>query len=265
MIRLLALIPAVFLTACNQVTEGQVHDIVARVGGDNISAEELDYQASRLTGKDAASVLNNAEQRRQLIESMALTLLFAQKQQATMSADQLRQIDLATQAYRRELLAKEYIGNNLSRKVPTQKDVEDYYASHPDRFGGGTDYILKVLSLSDQCAIKPGWLNSSADQPVMPEAEQLDCEKKTSTIRGKFSQLKEVYPSLPDSLIVGQEYWVHSGPMQELLYIESKKEGNPKPLAEVSAEIRKLLAPSFLRKAIQEEQLKFSKEIEYFD
>ncbi len=265
MIRLPALISVFFLASCGQVSDEPVQSIVAKVGNGSISYDELEYQASRLAGKGAVNVLNNSEQRRQLVDSMALTLLFAQKQQEMMSEEELAKIELATQAYRRELLAKEYIERNLPRKVPSQKDVESYYLSHLDQFGGGDKYRLKVISLSDQCAVNPTWLDSPREQSVITDVEKLDCAKKVSSALYSSKQLKGAYPSLPDDLIVGRDYWVRAGGIQEVLHIESKREGSPKPLAEVSSDIRKSLAPSFLREALQEKRLKFSKEIEYLD
>lgn len=265
MIRIPALIAVFFLASCSQVSDEPVQNIVAKVGNGSISYDELEYQASRLAGKDAVNVLNNSEQRRQLIDSMALTLLFAQKQQEMMSEEELAKIELATQAYRRELLAKAYIERNLPRKVPSQKDVESYYLSNIDQFGGGEKYRLKVVSLSDQCVVNPTWLDSPREQSVITDVEKLDCTKKVSSALYSSKQLKGAYPSLPDDLIVGRDYWVRSEGVQKVLHIENRKEGNPKPLAEVSSEIRKSLAPSFLREALQEERLKFSKEIEYLD
>lgn len=256
---------AVFLSGCSDPQTPPVEKKLVRAGDQYIAEGDVQYQLSRFDESTKAAIEKDKGQYRNLLDSMALTRLLAQKQYASMTDDQRDFFDHRVRAYRDEMLAKEYISTQLHHDVPDRKAVEDYYRSHLESFGAVERYKVSIQYLADDCPLKPEWLSGPVSADQYESITKLSCSIKASRKELASDELHRDFPTLPESPPVNSGIWVSTSYGQALIYVEEKNTSSARPLYEVVGEIRKRMAPEYMKRALQAERQKFGKEIEYFD
>jgi|GEM_PF-6171157 len=258
----------IILSGCQQ-DNNSGHDgrseAVARAGKSYITREQVSHQLDRFDDDASMMISENKEQYQRLVESMALTRLMADKQYDSMAPDQKRKIDLSVQAYRDQILAKEYMSGNLSRSVPDRKAVEDYYTKHAEEFGVRNQYSLSKTLVPESCALKKKYLTPELDQKAYNRLLNTQCDFLSVNERKTASELKQQYPELPESLEKDKAYWVNKDGQQMILFVSQVSELPGRALSEVTAEIRKRLAPMYLKQSLKKARAELRKEIEFFE
>ena len=142
---LLVLFSSVFLTACSQKKEEDGAKMVAKVDGNGITEQQLDYALSRIPNiqKDKED-----EARKQLLKKMVDQQILV-KQAIDKKLDQNPVVLQAIDASRRQLLAQAYL-DQLAQQIPkaTDAEVHEFYVKSPNLFSDRRVYKLGEIIIS---------------------------------------------------------------------------------------------------------------------
>jgi len=248
-------------SAGTATTTATTSPVLARVDGAAITQEQLDKAIQRTLGESQAAILGEPG-RRKMLESMVLSRAMALEAEKGMSADQKRGIDIEAAHFREQLLVKAYLRDHASPQPVTQEMVKAYYDEHPERFGASTMRRIEIIASSgnveeatrermfaelESIKTHPDWKAASLALQkrgiaVMFSRGSADDAVLRARLKAAVSALKKGEVS-PVTLIDGRAYIVKVTDTQEV---------PPKPLSEVSGEIRKALLPIQMKKAIDQ-------------
>ena len=257
-------------------TEINAESALVTVNGESISEQDLDAAIIRTVGEMGAFQLDG-KGRKKVLESIVLSKIMAQKQMASYSPEQQREIERQVQAYKTELLAKNYLKENVTAVPVTNKMVEEYYAANPHKFGGKTikQYqVLKgltklqgkvrenLLQRMQQITSQKDWF--AAVNQAKKEGLQLEFSTGVSGAQSLDKKVESLIAGLNQDEVSSLHY-LNGYPMY--FKVVAEKVIKPKPLSEVRSDIRKSLAPIQLKRAVRkvsDELLKEAK-VEYVD
>ncbi|WP_428243222.1 peptidyl-prolyl cis-trans isomerase [Gynuella sp.] len=260
----LTLFCAVILVSCGKdKSESAVADadkpdvssdvVWVTVNGSPIHESELDYARQKLLGDQFVDARVEENIRQSLISSRAI----AQKAEAELSAEDLANIALATQVYREELLLKSYLQRVSVPRAVSEQMVVDYYHQHPEAFGAASISDLeilkvplgpeidsaKVITILSGARTQENWSNIAAQQ----SGQKITYQKARSN-----QQLSPRLLSALNTLSTGDTSDVVIEAKQAyVIRVLSQQDIPPRPLSEVSRDIRKRLAAEELKKAIK--------------
>lgn len=232
--------------------------VLARVNEQAITDAHLNFALSRLTAGSVMPINDVLKSKvlDSLISSRAMAILQAQ----TLTSAAQDQLALKVAAYREELLVKDYI-NVHSTPVPvTNAQVKAYYQNNIKEFGGDNlksfEYIESAQVRDDQTAatIKEA-LNTLAynsDWAAAAEAfraQGLPVTFKQAKMREQL--IKAPFKHMVETTPAGQKTAVHVGDTLWVLKVTRHQTMAAKPLAQVSHQIRKALAPLQIKAAIK--------------
>lgn len=230
---------------------------IAFVNDTPITQQQLESARSRfnVAGKPIDARFDDTLTK-SLVNSRAIALL-AQKEIDELTRDSIEQ---KVHAYREELLVKEYLKRHAEPQPVTSSMVEDYYESHPEDFSGGTrkefEYFIttkedlteeerkQVLEFFANVKTEAAWGNLHDPNQQLP----LMYRKANARVGLLEQPLKTLVDKTPAETVSS----VHMGARIVVVRVLREETISPKPLAEVSAEIRKKLAPIQLKKAVKE-------------
>lgn len=258
-----------------EVAEATVTDspVLVRVGTAEITQRQLDvslgqiFSASQVASLDAAT-------RDKALESLVLAKLMAQAAAQSLSADERAELSARVAAHRDQLLVQRYIQSDIQPQPVTAQMIQDYYQANLEKFGGGLAQEVEVLSVrrklsEDQRQLAVAQfaaLGAREDWTGgLGALEQAGLEPHLS--RRPLSAVEDArIQGLAANLAVGEPSplaWFDGKPV--MLRVLSRGKTAAKPLAEVSAEIRRTLAPLQLQKALAAERDKLLQEtqVEY--
>lgn len=132
------------LSACEQPPSAAEATVAARVGGEAISRAELDRALARL---GPMSPTEAAEARARILEALIDQYLVSHAARAE-RLDRRPEVELALLQAQRQVLVDAYMDNlfkNLTR--PTDAEIRDYYARHPELFAQRKVYRVQELEL----------------------------------------------------------------------------------------------------------------------
>lgn len=238
-----------------QKTEtSQNSDIVVVVGGISITSADLHTASLRSLKKDYDEL--SVELQSRLLESVISTVAMAHiaKTQAQLTEQDL--IESSVAAYRDELWVKEYLKDNAVPQPVSNSQIEEYYASHSEYFGGGDviEYTHIRCQYNESTSINQctKLLAANDAQLWLTAAEQYP---SVTVVNTSLNTLVE--KNVLSQLLINTQEQKFSGfknTSSELnrIYIIQKRKLLPKPLVTVQKEIRERLAPLQLKKAIKE-------------
>ncbi len=233
----------------------------ATVNQSVITDDELNLAIHRTLGKNAALYMTD-ELEQKLLQSLIASRAIAQKSESEMSVDEKNELRLKTAAFREELLVKQYLGRHVTPQPVSTEMVKKYYLGNQERFGGGTiksfEYVQVILNEGADAALAVQPLNVLSKQKNWQSAA-IDLKEKQSdwsvtykTASLKSKLIQEPIKSMLINLNVGEVAPLKfEGNSYTLLKLKAEKALAVKPLSEVSAEIRKLLAPIQIKKAVK--------------
>ncbi|MDP2714231.1 peptidylprolyl isomerase [Rheinheimera sp.] len=278
--RLIPLLAAtLWLSACSDTSVQQpaadTDPILARVGTDSISRQELDIAISDNIGPYAALHLGpDGEQK--VLQSLVMRKLMSQQQLALLDADAKALLELQVKAYREELLTKQYVQQQLTPEPVSEQMVADYYQRYPQEFGAAeyANYQLvradsgqdgkqrqRVLWYLEQLTAAADWPELAAQ--ARQEGLAFYLVTGTSSEQGLIPE----YQALITPLASGQISAV-AGLNNRLVKVKVVERHRiaAKPLADVRDDIRKKLAPMQLKRAIEQatDNLKASTDVEIY-
>jgi hypothetical protein len=276
----IAVVLTVFLSACGGKGQGSAaklpgdDKVLATVNGSAVSAYDLEQAVRTSLGPAAAGMLD-ATGKRSVLESLVAARAIAQVQEKALTPMDRAALDKQTAAFREQLLVKLYLSKNTDGEPVSRQMVEDYYRKHPEQFGAKTvkqyEVIASRSALSDAdrdkllAALKDAgkqknWGSWSAKLKqkglaVEFKSGNADPAMLTADLRGQLETLKAGDPanlSFADGRV-------------SLARVTAEKKIPPRPLNEVSAQIRKMLLPVQLKKAVKQaaDQVLATAKVEY--
>lgn len=263
----MAVVLAVFVSACGGKGQGAGaklpgdDKVLATVNGSAVSAYDLEQAVRTSLGPAAAGMLDE-KGKRSVLESLVAARAIAQVQDKALTAMDRAALDKQTAAYREQLLVKLYLAKNTDGEPVSQQMVEDYYRKHPEQFGAKT--VKQYEAIASSSAL------SDADRDKLLAAlKGADKQKNWSAWSEKLKQkgLAVTYtagnadPAILTADLRGQLETLKAGDPANLSFAEGRvrlvrvtaqKKIAPRPLNQVSAQIRKMLLPVQLKKAVKQ-------------
>ena len=256
---------ATLLSACGEKAFDAVNlpgddEVLARVERQVITRYDLDQSLNTMLGDYQTSLLD-ARGKQQALESLVISRAMAQQAVQELNREDLKALDKKVAAYREKQLVNFYLKKHASVMPVTDDMVKQYYTQHPERFGGRTVRSYEMLfteakPAADQRAalIKAlGNAGASKDWQKVKTA----VTKKGLAVQYRKGEVDEkiLHPKLQALMQP-----LKPGEASNLSFVEGKpyvvrilgeEQLPPKPLHEVSAEIRKSLVPVQLKQAIK--------------
>lgn len=237
-------------------------EVVATVNGAPITSNELELAIERTLGANAELFMTD-ELAKKLLDSLVASKAIAQKSEALLSADDLVLLDLKTKAYREELLVKAYLEQTVTPQPVTAEMVKKYYLDNPNKFGGGSikqfEYIqVQIQAKEDAASLLKVFNEITANKNWAQAVNTIKSTNAAWVVAHKSASLnpkdlQEPLKSIVTKTGVGAVAPVDvNGLVYTLVKVVDEKPLALKPLAEVSGEIRKSLAPLQLKQAVKE-------------
>lgn len=256
------------LLACQQQSDSGYDDavehytspILATVNGDPITREDVEFTISR-TFSDAELLFANDDITEKVLESLIASKAMAQITKKEMGPQALADMDNKVKAYREELLVKEYLTRNATPKPVTRKMVEQYYAGNPEKFGSAKIKTFEQLKAARRLT------EAERDRLLADQAQIVAADNWKALADGSGGGYPLVYhranatPGLLHANLEAALDGLKKGEASNVMFIDGvatvlrvvdTKQTPPKPLHEVSADIRKALAPLQLRQAVKQ-------------
>ncbi|MDO6762040.1 peptidylprolyl isomerase [Agarivorans sp. 1_MG-2023] len=233
--------------------------IIVNVNGSAITDEMVTFQLEKLFGSAQITDLPE-EVRHSVIESLISARAMSDAIIPQLTAESTKQIELKVAAYKEELLVKQYLQQHVNPTPVSTAMVSKYYQQNPQAFGAVEQLQLEQL-------IQPAASNEQQRKSLFEQLSRLQNEVEWSANSDSLAKLNLHYKkelvavtSLPAELqasLNGLKVGETSPPTLVngdvyILRMISKRQLPPKPLSEVSLEIRKSLAPIQLKKAVKE-------------
>jgi ribosomal protein S16 len=257
------------LSACSKPADTVVQSVAAPVDtsktlvtvqGEPITEDDLAAAILRTLGEYAALQLDDVG-RKKVLESLVMAKAMAMSQSATLNQQQQLELSRSVNAYRQELLTKQYLKANLSPVPVSQAMVKAYYEKYPQRFGGKTvrhyeivKGLVKRQSQAQNALIEQLGQFSAADNWKQKTAAlkqsglQLQFAKGAADGQLLTSKFADAVAKLKPNT-VSALYFFDGYP--SVIKVTKISQIPPKPLSEVSGDIRKSLLPVQLKQAVK--------------
>ena len=245
-------------TALDRVTDGE--PVLATVGGSRIGETDLAMAMARTLG-DAYGQLADGNVEATMLESMIASRAIALEAFAEMDADERAAIDKRVGAFREELLVKRYLVDHAEPHTVTAEAVADYYEDHPEEFEGTLERLYEIvtvapeayerdareaIALVSRAKTRDDWralATETADEPVA-----VGHSYRTLVGDAPVGPIEEAVVALE----AGEtSRLVVSGGAPYLVRLLEVTRGDPVPLEQARADIRRKLLPRRVRDAVR--------------
>jgi hypothetical protein len=244
--------------------------ILATVNGEVITEDDILSIVSNSFAQPAA-VLNDTAIREKILNSLIASKAMMQLAKNDMSPEKLTAINKKSQRYKEELFVKEYLIKHANPEPVSTKMVSEYYRNNLAEFGKANLKTVEILKK----LIKPSEAERDLLLASVAEVKQVDDWKSYAEANSKglgltYLQTK-TYPGLLEPQVESVVNKLKVGEVSEVIFangipiivrVANQLIAPPKPLAEVSADIRKKLAPLQLKKAVKKASEEATKEAE---
>jgi hypothetical protein len=232
----------------------QDSNVVAVVGGINVTSADLHTASLRSLKKDYDEL--SVELQSRLLESVISTMAMARIAETQAQPAEQVLIENSVAAYRAELWVKEYLKVNAVPQPVSNSQIEEYYATHPEYFGGGdvVEYTHVRCRYSESTKVKD-CTKLLADNDLSSWSEMAKNNSDITVVTASLNTLVEKSELYQVILATAeQEFSGFKNTASELhrIFVIKKRRLTPKPLVTVQREIRERLAPLQLKKAIKE-------------
>jgi hypothetical protein len=246
-------------------------EVLAEVGGTPITRYDLEASL-RDTFSDGTRKGMGPELENRAIESLVQTRAMALAQEKSLDAEALAKLEKRVAAYREELLVKQYLSQNTRPDPISHQMVREHYEQNAARYGARTVRHYELITTD-------GKLNAmqraSLGKALAGAGEKQDWQAWTQELRAEGHRVGVRHGRDDDAVLDPKLRALIDGldatEVSKLTFIRGRgylvrvtrtEETPAKPLAEVSGEIRRQLAPLRLKAAVQEASKKVLKETE---
>jgi len=235
--------------------------VLARVDGEPITRYDVEQTIQSTLGQVSAARLDE-QGRRKVLDSLVASRAIARVQKAEMTPEDLAALDKKVGAYREQLLVKQYLAEHAAPQPVTGDMVRDYYEAHPEHFGARTIRSYEMLAGKRRLTTPE---RDDLIYALQGAAEKNDWQPWVQTLQrqgypigyrqGQVDE-KLLHPQLRELMSS-----IQKGETSRLIFVDGRayivrivdeKQIAPRPLNDVSGEIRKALVPVQLKKAVKQ-------------
>lgn len=264
---LVIVISILLFAGCNETKEMSESGVVlagdetvlATVNGSPVTAYELEATIKKTIGEKNASKIGT-EVRKKVLESLVASRAISKAFEKDMSSEEGEEVRKKVLAYREQLLVQKYIAKNATPEPVTHEMVKDHYNKYPERFGAKTEKKYEMISTGR--ALNHKERNLLLKNLVKPESQK-NWAKWVKNLKAKnlpvFYKKGNVVKGLLHEDLDAITARLHKGKTSKLHFIDERpyviriideKMISPRPLTEVSRQIRKTLGPLELKKVV---------------
>lgn len=268
--------PEATVTSASGSDEAPSSLVLAEVNGSPITEADVELTLER-TFSEFERLNANAGLRQKVLESLVASRAMSHQAESQLSPEEMERIEGMARAYKEELLVKSYLQANTEPKPVTTAQVQAYYDEHPERFGAEPLHDFELLKapadLSD--AERARVLGAVATIKATTSWKQKSAEWQTQ-YGLRYQALNRSPSNLLEVPLAEAIVRLSEGETSDVLYLDGQihllrlaqtTQSAPKPLSEVSGDIRRALAPLQLREAVKvaSEQAQAEAEIRYLN
>jgi len=256
------LVAACGVTACEREAEPALLPgddvILAEADGIVVTQYDLDAYIEATLGDFAAARIDE-KGRKKALEGLVATKVIAAEREKELSDTQRRELEKREQAYREQLLVKQYVSFHAPPEPVTAEQIQSYYEENKERFGARTErnfeMLLSTRTLSD--GEQRSLLNAVA------ESSEEDWAKLAAKLRAEGLPIhhrrgvagRTPLPPKLEQTLRAMKVGKASAPIFAdgkafVLRVTGETQFPPRTLQEASGEIRERLAPLQVKKAI---------------
>lgn len=233
--------------------------VLATVAGTEITAWDLEQGIARTLSADAASQLD-ARARRAILESLVSSRAIALAREGELTPEQKESLEREVAVYREQLLVRQYLAAHGQTESISDARIREYYESHRASFGGAAvrtyEMLFTTRSVTDaERAALLARLAAAQGADLRVLATELAAAGLPVAHRAGESPGSALHERLVQALSA-----LSPNQTSPVTFIDERafvlrntgeQRRPPRPLAEVSAEIRQILAPTQLRDSIE--------------
>ncbi|MCU7892441.1 MAG: peptidyl-prolyl cis-trans isomerase [Candidatus Thiodiazotropha sp. (ex Ustalcina ferruginea)] len=230
---------------------------LAYVNGSPITEDDTRHAMQKLF-TDPIPQVGREQVKQRILESLISSRAIFILARDELDAEELAQLEAKVKAYREELFVQSYLTRHAVPEPVSGEMVTAYYQDHPEAFGGGVtkrfEMIQTYRSVTEQerkaLIGKLSELSNVDDWSHWLEGHKsLPINLRQLTARVEI--LDQPLQALVSAAGIGETSPLHIDDVITVIRVNTVDLHPPKPLAEVSAEIRKRLAPIKMRAAIK--------------
>jgi EpsD family peptidyl-prolyl cis-trans isomerase len=247
------------LSACSQKNGQKNSPVAATVNGEEITEADIDFMMER-TFKQQELVTIDESLRQKVLESLISSRAMQQSVKKEMNADEQDRIARSVKAYEEELFVKEYLQKHVTPEPVTAEMVQQYYDQHPEQFGSEEIRDFELLKAPsglddkqrDKLLKQIAAIRTAQNWPTSTKPWQQEFGLQYLQGRSKAGLLDKTIEQTLQRLKKGEtsDVFYVEGQLH-LVRVNNITTTSAKPIAEVSGEIRKKLAPLMLRNAVK--------------
>ncbi len=251
------------LAACQREQELRLPKddlVLAKVGGKPISQYDVDQLANRTLGNLGGDAVRLSAQGK-LLEGLIQSRAIAAVAEKELTPLEKLSVEREVAGYREQLLVRGYVNRHAPPAPVSQEMIAEYYRSHPERFGGKTRHLCEVVGATRD--LTPDERNSV--MKALHDAErQTDWKAWVETLTKKQLPVSLTSTADDDQLLVARLgeliRSLKPGTPSQLVLISGRpyvarltgeEKAPPRPLAEVRADIERLLSPAQMSSALE--------------
>lgn len=237
----------------------QQSPVLAYVNEEAITQADVDFTLERMLKGQALAQVDDALRKKvldSLISSRAMKIQMA----STLGAEEKESIAQSAKAYEEELYVKEYLANHVVPEPVTLEMIQAYYDKHPEEFGGEAvrDFQLlimtnakdlqardKFLAAVPEIKAAKDWATAKHQLAQIPGVEYREGRTRPGLLEPALEQAISNMEAEQSSDLV------HINDQIYLVKVTAVTRQAPRPLTDVSADIRKQLAAQQLRAAVK--------------
>ncbi len=235
--------------------------ILASVNDSPITKYDLNQTIRSTLGRSSASKLDE-EGRKKVLESLVASRAIAQVQEKALTPKETAALEKKINSYREKLLVKQHLAKNVPLQPVTQEMIQKYYRDHPEKFGEKKTRTYEMIVSQENLEIKA---RDGLIKALKNPQEKKDWAKwvkdlkknnhEVSYRKGQLSDkiLNSKLRNLMASLKMGDtSSLTFIRGMVYIVRIRDEKQIPPRPLKDVSGQIRKTLSPIQIKKAVKQ-------------
>ena len=232
--------------------------ILAEGEGMVVTQYDLDAYIEATLGDFAAARIDE-EGRKKALEGLVATKVIAAAREQELSEVQRTELEKKEQAYREQLLVKQYVSFHAPPEPVTAEQIQTYYNENRDRFGARTErsfeMLLSTRTLSDAeqrsllDAVAKSTEQDWAKLAAMLRADGLPIHHRRG-VAGRAPLPPKLEQTLRTMKVGKASPPIFAQGKAFVLRVTGETQFPPRTLEEASGEIRERLAPLQVKKAI---------------
>jgi hypothetical protein len=233
--------------------------VVAQVGDENITQADMDFMLKRMLKGQALAQADEAL-RQKVLDSLIASRAMKIQMETSLAAEEKELITRSAKAYEEELYVKQYLADHVVPEPVTLEMVQAYYDKNPQEFGGAAvhDFQMLVFNNAKDQQARDKFL--AAVPEIKATKDWLSAKNQWAPLYGIQYQEGRARPGLLEPTLEQAISRLNATEISDLIYandqiyivkVTNLTQLTPKPLTDVSANIRKQLAAQQLRSAVK--------------